>query len=114
MRQLEGPTEARFRQQDSKIDALETSLKQVRLHQEKMEKAMEAEAAASERRSQDTVAFVKSTVTSIKAEVEQTVKTALQQHTNELNTNLTDLKQLFIQQINKRPRPPGEDDMDEP
>lgn len=111
-RQVDGPIEARFKQQASRLEDLETSLKEVRAQQDTMGKAIQSAEAAAERRSQETTVFVKEAITSIKAEVEKTVTRALSRQSEQLNNNLTDLKQLFLQQINKRPREEGEADMD--
>lgn len=83
---------------------MKSALQEVKDHQAQLQRTVETAASASERRAQETATFVQESMVALKSDVEKSVSSALKQQADTLNTNLSEMKQLILQQVNKRPR----------
>lgn len=107
--------EQKFQQTDARLTALESSIQEI--------KAAQQESVANQRAFQDATqaafkstehglkTYVATSIDQVRQELDKSVKTALAEQTSAINSNLLDLKQMFMKQT-KRTRTKGEDDMD--
>lgn len=113
IRAIEGPTEQKFQHTGSRLNALESSLQELRQAQ--------AEQAASQQVFQNTTqqnmkaseeglkTFVANSVAAVRQEVDKSVRQAMEIQTANINANLVELKRMFQAQA-KRTRTKNEDE----
>lgn len=111
-RSVEGPVETKFQQQDTRLQALETSVAQLMQTQTEMKKQTEDGFQAAAKRDEDTKQMVTSTLFQFKSEMEQSVTKAIEKQSITFNESIADLKRLMTQSISKRGRDKEDGDME--
>lgn len=108
-RELSGPTEARFQNQDEKIAAIEARLTQ--LHQD-----TQAEFVNVQKREQQNMQTMQQSMSSLKMDLEKSFNAALAQQSDTLNHTLSNTLQemkALMQPKQKRPRGKAAEDMED-
>eukprot|EP00438_Fugacium_kawagutii_P008490 Skav210942 [mRNA] locus=scaffold713:182756:187325:+ [translate_table: standard] len=116
-RVTEGPTEQKFQQQDARIQALETSMQELRQQQQEQgasQQAFQASTMQAFKSTEDGLkTFVTQSIASVRHEIDQSVSRALESQTAQINQNLSELKDLFKAKQQKRRPSKGEEDMED-
>ena len=105
-RDVSGPTEAKFKEQEVRITAMEQNLNQLQQNTEAGFKKVEL-------RDKQNQAHMHEAIHTVKHEIESSFAAAINMQSQQLNQTLSDLKSL-LQAHPKRPREREDENMDEP
>jgi site-specific DNA-cytosine methylase len=111
-RTTEGPIEAKFKQQESRIQELEATIKSVSEAQKKGQKQTDIQFEHMNQQITDTKHLVAKTLEQTKLEIRQSVDQAMQAQSHQLNQNLAEIKALLIKQP-KRGREADAEEMED-
>ena len=108
-RVVDGPTELRFKAQDDQIQQLKADIKQLAndqtvAHQSTEQKFQQAEKNAA-KHAQD----VQQAMGQLRQDIDKTLKVSIQQQSSMVESRFQEIKDLFLQQRNKRRSPEGEE-----
>jgi hypothetical protein len=103
---VSGPTEAKFKEQEVRITAMEQNLNQLQQNTEAGFKKVEL-------RDKQNQAHMHEAIHTVKHEIESSFAAAINMQSQQLNQTLSDLKSL-LQAHPKRPREREDENMDEP
>lgn len=109
-RSNEGPIEAKFKQQDAKIQQLEATIKSVAATQQQCQQQTDMQFQQVQQQITDTNHLFAKTLERTKADIQKSVDQAMQVQSNQLNQNLAEIKALLMKP-SKRERENEPEDM---
>eukprot|EP00438_Fugacium_kawagutii_P006642 Skav236181 [mRNA] locus=scaffold4167:100:1953:- [translate_table: standard] len=101
-RNLEGPIETKFQQQESRIKSLEDSVEQLVTAQKNLQAHTEAGFQAAEQRDNATKQMLAGSLQQFKHDMEKSVAQVVENQAKQFNDNIADLKRLLTQTVKRK------------